>query len=199
MKVLVACEFSGIVRDAFAKRRHLAASCDFMATLRPNGWHRRGDILEVLDNGWDLMIAHPPPCTYLSAAGLHFCKGNKERQAKREQAMEFVKLLMDAPIPRIAIENPVGYLSTAWRKPDQVVYMNDFGHAEARKPTCLWLKGLPRLKATNPVQHIKSHGKRTSQWYESTCCPIKRSITFQGFAEAMADQWNLYSKPEYKK
>lgn len=189
----MACEFSGIVRAAFSRRGHFAASIDFLPTEQPGGWHRQGDLLEVLHTGWDLMIAHPP-CTYLSAAGLHFCRGNKERQAKRDEALKFVKSLMDAPIPHIAIENPVGYLSTAWRKPDQVVYMNDFGHAEARKPTCLWLKGLPKIQPTNSVPHIKSGGKRTSQWYESTRCPKKRSRTFPNFAEALADQWNLYSK-----
>lgn len=190
MRVLVACEFSGIVREAFERRGHTAWSCDLLPSEKP--WrHAQGDILEFLSlSQWDLMIAHPP-CTYLSAAGLHYCKNNPDRMVKRDEAFAFVKRLFEMPIEKIAIENPVGYLSTAWRKPDQVCYMNDFGHAEARKPTCLWLKGLPAIKPTNSVPHIKSaNGKRTSQWYESTKCPKLRSKTFPNFAEAMAEQWS---------
>ncbi len=189
MRVLIACEFSGIVREAFAARGHDAWSCDLVPTERP-GQHILGDVREHLYDGWDLMIAHPP-CTYLSAAGLHFCKGNKERMKKRGQAAAFVMEIMAAPIERIAIENPVGYLSTALRKPDQVVYMNDFGHPEARKPTCLWLKNLPALKATKSVPHIKSKGggRRESEWYRKTKSARLRSLTFKGFAQAMADQW----------
>ncbi len=188
MRVLIACEFSGIVREAFKARGHDAWSCDLLPT-ELIGQHIQDDVRNVLYEGWDLMIAHPP-CTYLSAAGLHFCKNNPERIKKRKEALKFVMELMNCQIPKIAIENPVGYLSTAWQKPDQVVYMNDFGHAEARKPTCLWLRGLPKLKATKKVDLIRSAGKRTSKWYESVRSPKLRSITFKGFAEAMADQWS---------
>lgn len=186
MKVLVACEFSGTVRNAFAKLGHDAWSCDL---LPAEGKHIEKDCLEIINDGWDLMIAHPP-CTYLSAAGLHFCKNNPKRIELREEALVFVRRLSEAPIEKIAIENPVGFLSTAWRKPDQVCYMNDFDHAEARKPTCLWLKNLPKIHATKKVDLIRSKtGKRVSEWYGRVRDPKLRSITFQGFADALADQW----------
>lgn len=188
MRVLVACEFSGRVRRAFEKAGHDAWSCDLLPTTDP-GKHIEGDVLDILSAGWDLMVAHPP-CTYLSAAGLHFCRDNPDRLKKRDNALSFVKKLWNAPIEKIAIENPVGYLSTAWQKPSQIIYMNDFGHAEARKPTCLWLKNLPKLSATNQVPHRKSAtGKRVSEWLAKTRDPKLRSITFQGVADAMADQW----------
>lgn len=192
MNVLVACEFSGTVRDAFLRRGHNAWSCDLVAAP---GRHIRGDIFDVINQytPWelDLIIAHPP-CTYLSAAGLHYCKNDLGRQDKRDRAVEFVKKLFNAPANRIAIENPVGYLSTAWRKPDQIVRMCDFGHAEAIKPTCLWLKGLPKLVPTKVVEPRHAGGRsRESEWYSKTKCKIKRSITFAGFAEAMAEQWGL--------
>lgn len=188
MKVLISCEFSGIVREAFKAQGHDAWSCDLEPTEIP-GQHIQGDVLEVLNQGWDLMIAHPP-CTYLSAAGLHYCKNNPERVEKREQAKAFVQRLFESDIPRIAIENPVGYLSTAWQKPTQVVYINDFEHPEARKPTCLWLKGLPKLIPPNPQPHRKNpKSKRLSEWYSKTRCSKLRSKTFPGFAEALAEQW----------
>lgn len=188
MKVLIACEFSGIVRDAFIAKGHDAWSCDLLPTERP-GPHIQGDVLDILDDGWDLMIAHPP-CTYLSAAGLHYCNNSQSRRHKRDCAFLFIKELWACKIPKIAIENPVGYLSSAWRKPDQVLYMNDFGHAEARKPTCLWLKNLPALRTTNSVPHkMQPGGKRVSEWYGKTRDKKLRSVTFQGIANAMADQW----------
>lgn len=188
MKVLIACEFSGHVRNAFARRGHYSVSVDLLPTENKNGWHCQADIFDVLNDGWDLMIAHPP-CTYLSAAGLHFCIGNKERQIKRDLALQFVSDLFLAPINKIAIENPVGYLSTAWRKPDQVVRMNWFGE-DAIKPTCLWLKGLPELKKTNEIKAtLATSGKRQSKWYQDNKTPRARSITMIGFANAMADQW----------
>lgn len=188
MKVLVACEFSGVVRDAFTRVGHDATSCDLEPSETP-GKHIQGDILGHLSDGWDLMIAHPP-CTYLSAAGLHFCRRNPERVVLREAAVSFVVQLFNAPIPRIAIENPVGYLSTAWKTPSQIVRMNDFGHSDACKPTCLWLKNLPPLFATNIVCYRKHPGgKRVSEWFGKTRNPKLRSITFTGLAEAMAQQW----------
>lgn len=187
MKILVACEFSGRVRDAFIRKGHDAWSCDLLPTESP-GPHIRGDVLKILDQEWDMMIAHPP-CTFLSAAGLHFCKGNADRIQKRDEAVMFVKKLAEAPIDKIAIENPVGYLSTIWQRPTQVIYMNDFGHSEARKPTCLWLKNLPLLQATKTVPFEKGAGKRVSLWFSKTRDPHQRSITFQGVADAMSEQW----------
>ena len=192
MKVLVACEFSGTVRRAFQRKGHEAWSCDLLpAEDGEEFYHHEGDVFDIIHDGWDLMIAHPP-CTYLSAAQMHYYKGNPKRRAERDKALEFVRQLMGAPIPRIAIENPVGYLSTAWRKPDQVVRMNWFGHADAIKPTCLWLKNLPLLKATNEVEP-RRRGKRESEWYSLNKTAKARSRTFQGLADAMAD---LYSKGE---
>lgn len=189
MRVLVACEFSGTVREAFKALGHDAWSCDLLPTDIP-GQHIQGDVMQALEGDWDLIIAHPP-CTYLSAAGLHFCKDNPTRQAARAEAAEFVKKIFAARAPYICIENPVGWLSTNWQKPTQVVYMNDFGHAEARKPTCLWLKGLPKLTATKSVPLRRSPGgKRESEWYGKTKSPKARSKTFQGLADAMAQQWS---------
>lgn len=187
MKVLIACEFSGVVRDAFERLGHDAWSCDL---LPATGKHIQCDVLDILNQGWDLMIAHPP-CTYLSAAGLHLCNSSLSRRHRRDCAILFVKELYACQIPKIAIENPVGVLSSAWMKPHQIIYMNDFGHPEARKPTCLWLKGLPPLVPTNKVPHRKAAtGKRVSEWYAKTRDPKLRSITFSGVAEAMAHQWS---------
>lgn len=185
MNVLVACEFSGAVREAFRQRGHNAWSCDIIAA--EPGHHIQMDVRDVVHRKWDLMIAHPP-CTYLSAAGLHYCRNNPERQRMRDSALEFVKFLWAAPVSKIAIENPVGYLSTAWQKPNQVVRMNWFGHSEAIKPTCLWLKNLPKLEPTDMVEP-RRRGKRESEWYSLTKCPKERSKTFSGLAQAMAEQW----------
>ena len=146
MRVLVACEFSGTVRDAFIARGHEAVSCDLLPTERP-GPHIQGDVLEVLGDGWDLMVAHPP-CTYLCSSGLHWNKRRPEREPLTHEAMRFVLNLVDNPIPRIAIENPIGRISTAYRRPDQIIHPWQFGE-DASKATCLWLKGLPLLVPTN--------------------------------------------------
>lgn len=177
------------MRDAFRAKGHDAWSCDLLPTEKP-GPHFQTNILELIrqTHWWDLMIAHPP-CTYLSAAQMHYYKNNPSRQRARDEALKFVLELMSAPIDKIAIENPVGYLSTGWRKPDQVCYMNHFGHADARKPTCLWLKNLPKLTDTEILPLRRSNQKRTSEWYEKTK-GRKRSITFTGFADAMAEQWS---------
>ena len=148
MRVLVASEFSGTVRDAFIKTGHDAVSCDLLPSEAP-GPHIQGDVLDILGDGFDLMIAHPP-CTFLSASGLHWNKRRVGREEKTKEAVEFVRLLMDAPIPRIAVENPIGRLSTAIRKPDQIIQPWQFGH-DASKSTCLWLKNLPPLKPTKSV------------------------------------------------
>lgn len=137
MKVLVACEFSGIVRDAFLERGHDAVSCDLIPAESP-GPHIRGDVLEILDNGWDLMIAHPP-CTHLAVSGARWFKN---KQAEQKEALSFVKTLLEADIPKICLENPVSIISSRIRKPDQIIQPYDFGHPESKK-TCLWLKNLP--------------------------------------------------------
>lgn len=142
MKVLIACEFSGTVREAFKKLGHDAWSCDLLDTDIP-GQHIVGDVLEILNNGWDLMIAHPP-CTYLCSSGLHWNARTEGRQEKTEEALLFVKLLLNAPIAKIALENPTGCISSRVRKPDQKVQPWQFGH-NASKGTCLWLQGLPKL------------------------------------------------------
>lgn len=180
MKVLVACEFSGIVRDAFIAKGHDAMSCDLLDTERP-GPHYKGDVRDILNDSWDLMIAHPP-CTHLASSGARWWP---EKLSEQQEALEFVQLLMNANIPKIAIENPVGIISTKIRKPDQIVQPWQFGHGET-KATCLWLKNISRLKPTNivsgRVDRIHRLSPSVTRWKE-------RSRTFEGIARAMADQW----------
>jgi len=180
MRVLVACEFSGIVREAFAKRGHDAWSCDFLDTEIP-GQHYKGDVHDLLDGNWDLMIAHPP-CTHLAVSGARWFS---EKQQEQLQALKFVIELMTCKIPRICIENPVSIISTRIRKPDQTIQPWMFGHGET-KATCLWLKNLPKLKPTNIVD-----GREGRVWKESPSPNRwkKRSRTYQGIADAMAEQW----------
>lgn len=250
MRVLIACEFSGTVRDAFRSKGHHAVSCDLLQTEKP-GLHYQGDISDLLDgwepvqfqgdcdpdgdgwcqtvdsdpceckcigptqddieyketNGvllgrpisspqWDMMIAHPP-CTYLSVSGLHWNKRTPGRAAKTIEALDFVRALLDAPIKRIALENPVSCISTQIRKPDQIIQPWWFGD-DASKKTCLWLKNLPPLMATNRLlgddKTRRSNqtpsgqnklGPSPDRWKE-------RSKTYQGIADAMADQWGRY-------
>jgi len=180
MKVLVACEFSGIVTNAFLKRGHDAWSCDLLPSEScPN--HIQGDVRNILGDAWDLMIAHPP-CTYLAVSGARWFK---ERQREQEEALIFVEELMNAPIPRICIENPISVISTRIRKPDQIIQPWMFGHGET-KATCLWLKNLPKLEPTKIVQ-----GRQGRVWKESPSPNRwkKRSRTYLGIAEAMASQW----------
>ena len=182
MKVLVACEFSGRVSQAFRDRGHQAISCDLLENeLTGRQFHHTGDVLGILDRGWDLMIAHPP-CTYLAVSGARWWKDKQEEQA---EALQFVRALMNAPIPRICIENPISKISTAIRKPDQIIQPWMFGHGET-KSTCLWLKNLPKLVPTNIVdgREPKVHHMAPSpdRWKE-------RSRTYQGIANAMAEQW----------
>jgi hypothetical protein len=180
MRVLVACEYSGTVRDAFIARGHDAMSCDLLPTERP-GPHYQGRVQDVINIGWDLMIAHPP-CTHLAVSGARWWK---DKQGEQAEALDFVRDLMDAPIPRIAIENPVSKISTAIRKPDQIVQPWQFGHGET-KATCLWLKGLPLLVPTQVVDgreaRIHKMSPSPDRWKE-------RSRTYQGIADAMAAQW----------
>ena len=190
MKVLIACEYSGTVRDAFRALGHDAMSCDLLPTDAP-GPHYQGDVRDVLGDGWDLMIAHPP-CTHLAVSGARWFHLKQREQA---EALEFVRLLMDAPISRIAIENPVSIISSRIRKPDQVIQPWQHGH-EATKTTCLWLKGLPPLTPTNVVgkgaRHVTRSGRSLPDWYNLPPSPDRwkiRSATYQGIADAMADQW----------
>lgn len=179
MKVLVACEFSGTVRDAFAALGHDAWSCDLLPTEKP-GQHYQCDVREVLDKGWDLMIAHPP-CTHLASSGARWWKF---KGGEQEEACRFVLELAQAPIPMIAIENPVGYLSTAWRKPDQIIHPWQFGHGET-KATCLWLKGLPKLE---PTEIVEGREARIHRLPPSPDRWKLRSLTYTGIAKAMAEQ-----------
>ncbi len=179
MKVLVACEFSGIVRDAFIARGHDAWSCDLLPTEKP-GPHIQGDVLAILNDGWDLMIAHPP-CTHLAVSGSRWFKDKVKEQA---EALEFVRKLLNAPIERIALENPISVISSKIRKPDQIIQPWQFGHGEV-KATCLWLKNLPPLVPTNIVDG------RTARVHREPPSPDRwknRSRTFQGIADAMAEQ-----------
>lgn len=146
MKVLVACEYSGVVRDAFRALGHDAMSCDLLPT-DVEGPHYQGDVRDILNDGWDLMIAHPP-CTHLAVSGARWFKDKVEEQ---REALDFVRLLMDAPIPKICIENPVSVISSKIRKPDQIIQPWQYGHGET-KATCLWLKGLPLL---TPYRHCR--------------------------------------------
>lgn len=195
MRVLVACEYSGAVRDAFRARDHDAMSCDLLPT-DVDGPHYQGDVFDVIGDGWDLMVAHPP-CTYLSSSGLHWNGRVEGRAAKTEDALAFVRALLDAPIPRIAVENPIGCIGTRIRKADQTIQPHQFGD-DASKATCLWLKGLPHLTPTAHVPGRAVNGK--PRWANQTDSGQNRlapsvdrwklrSATFPGIAAAMADQW----------
>ena len=197
MKVLVACEFSGVVRDAFHERGHDVISCDFLPTEKP-GRHYQGNVRDIIDNRWDLMIAHPP-CTYLAVCANRSFLNNPDRWDRRLDAIKFVHFLMNCDIPKICTENPVGVISTHIRKPDQYIQPYEYGHRDSKK-TGLWLKNLPLLKPTNivsPEWVTATSGKRYSKtaWYcQSSNNPENaktRSRTYQGVADAMADQWNF--------
>jgi site-specific DNA-cytosine methylase len=181
MKVLVACEYSGAVRDAFRAKGHEAVSCDLLPTEVP-GPHYEGDVRDIINANWDLMIAHPP-CTHLAVSGARWFKDKRDEQA---QALDFVRFLLAAPIPRIALENPISIISSHVRKPDQIVQPWQFGHGET-KATCLWLKGLPRLVPTDVVDgreaRIHKMPPSPDRWRE-------RSRTYAGIAAAMAEQWS---------
>jgi len=185
VKVLVACEFSGIVRDAFIKRGHDVVSVDLLPSEQ-EGPHIVGDVVEVLDQGWDLMIAHPP-CTYLAVSGARWFK---DRQEEQQDALSFFKKLLDSNIPKIAIENPIGVVSTKIRKPDQIIQPWQFGHEET-KSTCLWLKNLPLLSPTK-IMEVRNKNLTPSGQNKLGPSPTRwkeRSRTYKGIAEAMAEQW----------
>jgi len=186
MKVLVACEFSGIVRDAFSKKGHYSMSCDFLDTER-EGNHYKGDVRDIINDGWDMMIAFPP-CTHLASSGARWFK---YKQKEQKEALDFVRLLLDAPIKKIALENPVGVISTKIRKPDQIIQPWQFGH-DASKRTCLWLKNLPLLAPTNIIIKERYANQTPSGQNKLGPSPDRsklRSITYQGIADAMAEQW----------
>ena len=180
MKVLVACEFSGVVREAFRAKGHDSWSCDLLDTEIP-GQHIVGDVLKILDQGWDLMIAHPP-CTHLAVSGARWFKDKRIEQA---EALDFVSSLLLAPISKIALENPISIISTYIRKPNQIIQPWMFGHGET-KATCLWLKNLPKLVPTDIVDGRENKVHKMppgpNRWKE-------RSRTYQGIANAMAEQW----------
>lgn len=206
MRVLVGCEYSGTVRDAFIAMGHDAVSCDVLPT-ESHGPHYQGDVLDIIGEGWDLGIFHPP-CTYLTVTANKWLKdqparksgalvGGARREARKE-GIDFFMKLANANIKMICIENPVGCMSTVWRQPDQIIQPFEFGHREPKK-TCLWLKGLPKLVPTEivaPDYHITKSGKRMPRWYayadkskgQAARAGI-RSKTFEGIARAMAQQW----------
>ena len=183
MRVLIACEYSGTVRDAFIALGHDAMSCDLLPTDR-DGPHYQGDVFDVIGDRWDLMIAHPP-CTHLAVSGArHFAE--KVADGRQQEALEFVRRLLDAPIPKIALENPISIISTRIRRPDQIIQPWQFGHGET-KATCLWLKGLPLLK---PTDIVEGRSDRIHKMPPSIDRWKLRSTTYQGIANAMALQWS---------
>jgi hypothetical protein len=189
MRVLVGCEFSGVVRDAFAARGHDAWSCDLLPTERA-GNHLRCDVRGVLADGWDMAIFHPP-CTYLASSGLHWNKRRPGRAALTEEALKFVRTLLAAPIERIALENPVGCISTRIRKPEQIIQPWMFGE-DASKATCLWLKGLPPLVPTDIIRRGRYANQTAGGQNRLAPSPDRwkeRSRTYPGIAAAMAEQW----------
>lgn len=193
MRVLIACEYSGTVREAFKKRGHDVLSCDLLPADDGSKDHYQGDVRDLLSEHWDLMIAHPP-CTYLAVSGLHWNKRVVGRSEKTEEALNFVKLLLNAPIERIALENPVSCISSRIRKPDQIIQPWWFGD-DASKKTCLWLKNLPPLVETNRLEgDDKTRRANQTPSGQNKLGPSAdrwkiRSKTYQGIADAMAAQW----------
>ena len=192
MRVLVACEYSGRVRDAFRSLGHEAVSCDLLPTEQ-EGMHYEGSVFDILDDYWDMLIAFPP-CTHLAVSGARWFAA-KRADGRQQQGIDFFMALANADIPKIAIENPVGIMSTQWRKPDQIIQPYHHGH-EATKTTCLWLKGLPQLTPTNIVgkgeRHVTKSGRSLPKWYNLPPSEDRwkvRSKTFQGIADAMSQQW----------
>lgn len=197
MRVLVACEFSGRVREAFRKLGHDAWSCDLLPSDDNSKFHYQQDVIPLLDKGWDLMIAHPP-CTYLTNAGVTWLHKQPDRWKLMREGAEFFKKLLDAPIPKIAVENPIMHkyaVEIIGRRQDQVLQPYMFGHME-RKATCLWLKGLPKLQETNNVKEEMLKLPKNIQQRIHYLPPSKdrwklRSMTYQGIADAFANQWGV--------
>jgi hypothetical protein len=204
MKILIACEFSGTVREAFTKLGHDVTSCDLEPTTIP-GKHYQGDVMDIINDGWDMMIAFPP-CTHLAVSGArHF--EQKRKDGRQQQGIDFFMSMINAPIPKIAVENPIGIMSSIYKKPSQIIQPWEYGH-EAQKSTCLWLKNLPLLKPTNIVDkgkfYITPSGKKMPAWmsdpigqdgkkigYNTPEIKKIRNKTFQGIADAMATQWGI--------
>ena len=182
MKVLVACEFSGIVREAFRKRGHEAYSCDLLPSEDLSNFHFQDDVLNRLHDGWDMMIAFPP-CTHLAVSGARWFS---QKVTQQKEAIDFFMQIVNAPIPRIAIENPIGIISSLYRKPDQIIQPWQFGHGET-KATCLWLKNLPKL---NPTNIVSGREHRIHSMPPDPNRSRERSRTYSGIARAMAEQWS---------
>lgn len=182
-KVLIACEFSGRVRDAFTARGHDATSCDLLSSETP-GKHYQGDVRDIINDGWDMLIAHPP-CTHLCVSGARWFE---DKAVEQDEAVAFFRLFWYSKIPRIAIENPIGVLSTFIKKPDQIVQPWQFGHGES-KATCFWLRNLPKL---SPTQFVKEREQKILSYSPSDDRWMKRSRTYGGIAEAMAIQWGRF-------
>lgn len=193
MKVLVACEYSGRVREAFRALGHEAWSCDLLPSEDDSKHHYIGDVFDIMDNNWDLMIAHPP-CTYLAVSGMHWTTRGFRDPKLTEDALDFVQMLMDAPVEKICIENPVSVISSRIRKPDQIVQPWHFGE-DASKKTCLWLKNIPLLVASNPLPgNDKTRRANQTASGQNKLAPSadrwkERSRTYLGIANAMAAQW----------
>ncbi len=186
MQVLVACEFSGIVSQAFRNKGHFALSCDLLPNELDNKFHWQGDVRDILHREWDLMIAHPP-CTHLAVSGARWFKGKEKEQ---KEAIDFFFDLVFADIPKICVENPVSIMSTIHRKPDQIIQPWMFGHEESKK-TCLWLKELPKLVPTK-IMEVRNRNLTPSGQNKLGPSPTRwmdRSRTYQGIADAMAEQW----------
>lgn len=193
MKILIACEYSGVVRDAFRKLGHDVWSCDILPCDSEPAYHYQCDVLTLLDKKWDMMIAHPP-CTHLAVSGAKHFK-EKIADGRQQAALDFVQKLMDAPIEKIVIENPVSIISTRIRKPDQIIQPYEYGNP-SKKTTCLWLKNLPKLIPTDIVEpNMKTYkdGSTFSADY-GWSSNHKRNKTYQGIADAMADQWGKENK-----
>ncbi len=203
MKILIACEYSGIVRDAFRRKGHDAWSCDILPTEGDPMYHFQCDVREKFDDSWDMIIAFPP-CTHLAVSGSKYFK-QKQADGRQQQGIDFFMLFANHSCPKICIENPVGIMSSKWRKPDQIINPFQFGHPEAKK-TCLWLKGLPKLIPTN-VLPLPGSGRWNNQtkdgqnkllldgkWigFNDPRTQKLRGKTYQGIAEAMADQWGTF-------
>ena len=190
LRVLVACEYSGTVRDAFIRAGHDAMSCDLLPTDAP-GPHYQGNVIDLLGKPWDMVIAFPP-CTHLAVSGAkHFAA--KRADGRQQEGIDFFNLFTTLDVERVCIENPIGIMSKLYRKPDQIIQPWMFGD-EAQKSTCLWLKGLPLLTPTDIVDkgefYVSPSGKKLPKWYSDNKSAKVRSKTFQGIANAMAAQWN---------
>lgn len=190
MRILIACEYSGRVREAFRKLGHDAFSCDIIESDDNSPYHFKQDVTELLKQSWDMIIAFPP-CTHLACSGAkHFAA--KIADGRQQQGIDFFMLFANLDCPKVVIENPVGIMSKKYRKPDQIIQPWQFGD-KAQKSTCLWLKGLPKLEPTNIVDkgefYISPSGKKLPKWYSDNKSAKVRSQTFQGIADAMASQW----------